>query len=202
MEIELKKITYNAQLDDDAFLANLILDGEKAGTVTRKDGKTQYYATEEAGMDLITKAEEYVKKLPAEKKLVDGKEQAIKQTLADKIDGLFASYLAGIEQKKFDRKVQLIQKRNIVVGESGRYMRTIPTKALINLLVQGNNKVVISDILAKKVIPTLTEKEIILNTNIPEGLLKEAGLKEGQYISNKAEKSAKQAVNKGTRLKP
>ncbi len=202
MEIELKKITYNAQLDEDAFIANLILDGTKAGTVTRKDGKTQYYATEEIGMDLISKAEEYMKKLPAEKKLVDGKEQAIKLTLADKIDGLFASHLTGIEQKKFDRKVELIQKRNIVVGESGRYMRTIPTKALVNLLVQGNNTGVIKDILARKVIPNMTENEIILNKNIPEILLKEAGLKEGQYTSNKAENPAKKAANKVTRVKP
>lgn len=202
MEIELKKITYNAMLDEDAFIANLILDGEKAGTVTRKDGKTQYYATEEAGMDLIAKAEEYIKKLPAEKKLIDGKEQAIKQTLVDKIDGLFASYLSGIEQKKFDRKVELIQKRNIVIGESGRYMRTVPIKALVNLLVQSKNTEVIKEILLKKAIPTMTENEIILNTNIPEGLFKEAGLKEGQYMSNKAEKSAKQAVNKGPRIKP
>lgn len=202
MEIELKRIAYDPRLDESSFAGSLYINGEKAATVSRKNDSTKYLPVDEKGMELVSQVEEYLKKQPAEKKMVEGKEQSVRPTLADRIDALFATYLEGIEQKKFNRKVDLIQKRNIVVGESGRYMRTIPTNALVNILVKGNNKEVINDILVKKVIPSMSETEVILNNNIPAIILKEAGLKPEQYLNKEAEHTVKKSVKKSSGMKP
>ena len=202
MEIELKRIAYDPRLDERSFAGSLYINGEKAATVSRKNDNTKYLPVDEKGMDLVSQVEEYRKKQPIEKKIVDGKEQSVRPTLADQIDALFAIYLEGIEQKKFNRKVDLIQKRNIVVGESGRYMRTIPTNAQVGILVKGNNKEVIKDILVKKVIPSMSEKEVILNTNIPGAILNESGLKPEQYLNKEPEQVVKKPVKKSSGMKP
>jgi len=201
MEIELKRIGYDPRLDESAFVANLHVNGEKAAMVNSRAGNTQYYALDEKGADLVAQVEEYLKKQPGEKRMVDGKEQVVKQTLTGRIDALFGEYLAGIELKKFERKVQLMEKQNIVIGEPGRYMRTIPTKAQVSILVNGNNKDLIMELLTKKAIPSMTEGEKILNTNIPTGILKEAGANADQLIDNNKQE-LKPAQKKKTGIKP
>lgn len=202
MDIELKRIAYHPRLDEQSFAANLFINGEKAAAVNSRAGVTEYYAVDAKGMELVEQAEQYVKKLPAEKKMIDGKEQQVKQTLPGIIDKKFSEYLAAIEQKKFDNKVALMEKRNIVIGEPGRYMRPIAAKALIEVLVRSGNQVMLKNILSKA-IPTMSEKEKVLNTNIPEVILSAAGLKPDQYLSagkDKANETKKEAVRKGRQI--
>ena len=120
MEIELRKIAYNPRLDENAFAANLFINDVKAATVTNTGNGTQYYPVDTETSKLVVQAEDFLAKQPGEKKVVDGKEQTVKQTLSDRIDALFATHLADIERKKFDKKVDLLAKRNIVIGEPGK----------------------------------------------------------------------------------
>lgn len=202
MEIELKRIAYNPRLDENAFAANLFIDGVKAATVNKRDGNTQYFPVDAETTELVAKAEEYMKKLPAEKKVVDGKEESVKRTLADRIDNLFADHLAGIERKKFDKKVDLLAKRNIVIGEPGRYMRSHAMKAPIDVLVQGSGKDLVTETLTKKVLPTMSDREKILNKNIPEEIFKEAGLDDKQFIKAELSADTKKTATKNQGVKP
>lgn len=202
MEIELKRIAYNPRLDENAFAANLFINGEKAATVNNKGNGTQYYPVDAETAELVAQAEEYMNKLPGEKKVVDGEEQTVKQTLADRIDSLFAAHLADIERKKFDKKVELLAKRNIVIGEPGRYMRTHAMKAPVDVLVQGPGKAVVTETLAKRVLPTMSDNEQILNRNIPEEIFKEAGLDSKQFSKAELSADTKKTIKKSQGIKP
>lgn len=68
MEIELRRIGHNPRLDENTFVANLFVNGEKAAVVNNKTGTTQYFAIDEKGSKLISEVEEYLKNLPGEKK--------------------------------------------------------------------------------------------------------------------------------------
>ncbi|MNU20671.1 hypothetical protein D3C71_89200 [compost metagenome] len=172
MEIELKRIAYNPRLDENAFAANLFIAGEKAATVNNRNGSTQYFPVNERGMELVTEAEEFLKKLPAEKKIVEGQEKTIKQSLTTQIEKLFANHLESIEQQKFNKKVELLQKRNIVFGVPGKYQRTHLMATPIDVLaLSPGGQALISEAISKKIKPVMLEMEQILNTNIPKNVL-------------------------------
>lgn len=182
MEIELKRIGYNPRLDVKAFAANLFINGEKAATVANNGNGTQYYPTDENGAELVSQAEAFLKKAPGVRKEIDGKEQVVKETLEERIDTLFSEHLSAIERKKFDKKVDLMEKRNIVIGDPGRYMRTYSMKSPVDMLVQGAGKILIIDTLKSRIIPEMQDNEKVLNKNIPPGILKEAGLTGSQQL--------------------
>jgi len=172
MEIELKRIAYNPRLDENAYAANLFIAGEKAATVNNRNGSTQYCPGNERGMELGTEAEEFLKKLPTEKKMVEGQEKTIKQTLTTQIEKLFANHIESIEQQKFNKKVELLQKRNIVFGVPGKYQRTHLMATPIDVLaLSPGGQALISEAISKKIKPVMLEMEQILNTNIPKNVL-------------------------------
>lgn len=183
MEIKLNRIGYNPRLGINAFAANLMVDGKKAAIVSNKGEGTEYYPVNEEGASLVESAEKYMKTLPKESKTIDGKEQQVAQTLAGKIDKLFAQYLAEIENKKFDKKVELMQKQNIVYGQHNKYMRTHSMKTPIKMLLTGRGKDLLIDALSKKILPEMSHEERILSTNIPADILKAAGFKELQQAA-------------------
>ncbi|TYR37464.1 hypothetical protein FXV77_05520 [Sphingobacterium phlebotomi] len=202
MEIEIKRIAYNPRLDENSFAANLFINGEKAATVNCKNRMTKYYALDGKGLELVKQAEDFIKKLPGEKKVIDGKEQTVKPTLIDHIDGLFNKYLNDIKLKKFDKKVDQIQKKNIVIGEYGRYTRTHPVKELTGLLLQDQGREILKQTITNHVIPTMSENEQILNNNISETILKAAGLKQPQYRKGETDQKEKVSNQKKTGMKP
>lgn len=190
MEIELQRIGYNPRVSTDSFAANLVINGVKAATINKKGAETMYYPVNAEGEKLTAKAEEFLKK------------QADPTTLADRIDKLFSNYLAGLESKKFDKKVALMMKRNIVIGEPNKYMRMVQTGTPVEMLLKGAGRQMLVSLLAGRVIPTMSENERILNTNIPDDILKESGLSGGQLLG-KAErtvsKEEKEPVKKARR---
>ncbi|MBK1439865.1 hypothetical protein JHJ32_07715 [Parapedobacter sp. ISTM3] len=189
MEIELRRISHHPRVSMEAFAANLFINGTKAATVSNNGLGTQYYPVDKNGEKLVTEAEQYVKKLPGEQKLVDGRQQVVENTLGGHIDKLFAAYLAGIERKKFDKKVDVLAKRNIVIGEPGKYMRTIQTGTPIEMLLTGAGREVLTKLLSERAIPSLSENEAILNKNIPADILKNAGLTDGQMEQSEYKKN-------------
>lgn len=202
MEVELRRIAYNPRLDENSFAANLFVNGDKVATVNRKNGIIQYYPLNEDTAQVVTQAEEHFKKLPGEKKVIDGKEQLTKQNLSNYIEGLFAEHLANIERKKFDKKVELLAKRNVVIGEPGIYWRTHAMNGAVDVLNKGAGRDLLVETLAKKILPNMRENEIILNKNIPVEILKEAGLSEQQYGIETASKKEQKAEKKNRGLKP
>lgn len=176
MEIELKRIAYNPRLGIDAFAANLFVNGQKAAMVSSTGSGTQYYPVDGKGAKLVAEAEEYAKKIPIDRKIVDGREQDVMANLGTYIEKLFAIHLAEIELKKFDKKVDQVSKRNIVIGERGKYMRTVPTGTPIEMLQTGAGRQLLVKTISERALPTLSENERILNTNIPADILKDAGI--------------------------
>jgi hypothetical protein len=183
MEIEIKRISFNPRIDAQSFAANLVIDGVKAGNIVSNNAGTQYYPINESGQSLIEKAEKFCEKLPAKTITVDGKPQDVKQSLRAFIGDLFTAHLETLEKVKYNKKVDLAMKQNIVIGEPFKYTRTVPTKAPISLLAQTTKgQELLSDIITRQVLPGLSANEKLLNTNIAEDILKAAGLKQDQYV--------------------
>ena len=203
MEIELRKVSFNPRIDKRSFAANLVVDGIKAGNVVSNHNGTQYYPVNRKGQELIEKAEKFCEKLPAKATIVNGKEQETKQSLSSFIGELFAAHLETLEQVKFNKKVDVAMKQNIVIGEPLKYIRTFRTQSPIDILtLSQNGNDLLLNTLVMEVIPSLSANEKLLNNNIPVDILKAAGLKETQYVKQSPEYMMKQAPkkNKGRSL--
>lgn len=188
MKIELKNIHFSEQLSEEtnAFSANLYIDGIKAGTTSNRGhgGPTDYYPVNEKGKQLIKEAEEYCKGLPPEKFEVEGKEYTLDSNLEQFIDNLLNKHLQEKDLQKFRRQMDKAMEQSIVVGVPDQSYSALKFKMPIGMLVvHPNGPNVLKDVITKRVIPNLKEGERILNTNIPEKILQDAGLKAGQYAT-------------------
>jgi len=187
MKIELKSIHHSEQLSQEtnAFSANLYINEIKAGTATNQGhgGPTDYYGFNERGNQLIREAEEYCKALPPEKFTAGGKEYTIDSTLEIYIDNLLQKHLEQKDLQKFRRQAERAMEKSILVGIPDHSFRTLTFKMPIGiLLVHPNGPNILKDVIATKVIPNLKEGELVLNTNIPEKILQDAGLKPERYV--------------------
>jgi len=187
MKITLKNIRYNERLSEEThcFSADLYIEGVKAGEASNygHGGPTDYQARDKAGKKLIEQAEEYCKGLPPNKFTVEGKEYSLPVTLESLIDSLVDDYLHQKNLQKFRNKVDKDSEQGIVFGIPDASYQLLGLKFPVDLmLVNPTAHHALVRILAERIVPELTEGKIILNTNIPEKVLKEAGLKEDQYI--------------------
>jgi len=187
MKIELKNIYHIEQLSEEtnAFSASLYINGVKAGTTSNQGhgGPTDYHAYNEKGRELIKQAEEYCKTLPPEKFTAGGEEHSIDMDLELFIDGLLSKHLQEKALQSFRRKIDKAMEQSIVIGVPDQSFKTLRFKMDIGmLLVHPNGPNVLQDVIAKRVIPNLENGEMVLNTNIPEQILKDAGLSPTQYV--------------------
>ncbi len=73
--------------------------------------------------------------------------------------------------------------KGIVFGIAGESFTTLAfTTPFVKVLSHPKATEIIKNAIINKVLPDLKDGNIILNTNIPENILKEAGLKEEQYV--------------------
>ncbi|TAN14749.1 MAG: hypothetical protein EPN37_11520 [Chitinophagaceae bacterium] len=209
MKIELKGIHYSAQLSEEtsAFSANLYINGYKVGTASNHGhgGATNYTPFNEKGRQLIKEVEAYCKSLPPEKYTVGGEERQLDMNLELYIDDLLTDHLKKKNLQQFRKKLKKYTTNHIVIGIPDQSFRTLRLKFPIDLLLthpQGES--VLTDIMKEKIIPFLKENEKILNPNIPEKILKNAGLSENQYIPPKTgiqeDERQKNAHRKGESL--
>jgi len=201
MKIELKNIHHSEQLSQEtnAFSATLYINNIKAGTATNQGhgGPTDYYSFNERGRQLIKEAEEYCKNLPPEKFRSAGKEYTLDNNLTMYIDNLLYKHLSQKELQKFRRKVDKAMEQSIVVGIPDNSFRTLTFKMPLGmLLVHPNGPNIIKDVIVTKIIPNLKEREQVLNTNIPEKVLQDAGLKSEQYVKPFENHPLKKAIQK------
>lgn len=188
MKIELKNIHFSEQLSEEtnAFFANLYIDGIKAG-IAKNDGHggpTDYHATTEQGKELIKQAEEYCKSLPPVTFKAGQEEHELKMDMELYIGELLEKHLQQKDLQKFRNKITKASANNIVIGIPDQSFKTLKLRYSIDLLLSHpKGPGLLKDFIGNKVLPALEKNERVLNSNIPEQLLKDAGLKKGQYLS-------------------
>lgn len=209
MRIELKNIYYSKQLSEEtnAFKAALYINGIRAGMAENAGhgGCANYYPLNEKGRALIKEAEAYCGSLPPKKYIVGGKEYQLDMGLELYIDNLLIDYLENKNLQQFRKKLEKYAAKQIVIGILDQSFRTLRLKSPIDLfLIHPQGEPILADLIKEKVIPNMKENEKILNTNIPEKVLKKAGLSANQYILPKTEiqknVSQKTSHNKGKKL--
>jgi len=189
MKIELKNIHHSLQLSEEteAFTANIYINGTHAGYAKNSGhgGPTDYYHDNEKGRELIREAEAYCKTLPDKQYPKDEYMEAfsVPMNLENYIDELLNNYVEKKEQASFAKKMNKAMERGIVFGIAGKSFTTLAfTSPFVNVLSHPSAIDIIKNAIINKVLPDLKNGNIILNTNIPESLLKEAGLKQEQYV--------------------
>lgn len=208
MKIELKNIKHSPSLSEEteAFTANLYINDVHAGYAKNNGhgGSTDYYHADEKGRDLIREAEEHCLSLPDKQyPAAYGMDAySLKMNLEHFIDDLLSSHLQEKENKKFDNKINKAMINGIVYGLPNDSSVSIvafkiPLSQLLTLPVGPDS---ITNAIIKNVLPDIKPGEIILNTNIPEQILKDAGLKEGQYMAPQKTVAPKQTQKKGKSL--
>ncbi len=209
MKIELKGIHYSAQLSEEtsAFSANLYINGYKAATTSNRGhgGSTDYTPFNEKGRQLIKEAEAYCKSLPPEKYTVGGEEHQLDMNLELYMDNLLTDYLKEKDLQQFRKEIKKTSNTQIVIGLPDQYFRTLNIKMAISVILNDpTRKSLLIAILKDNILPRMQEDERVLNTNIPVEVLKQAGLKENQYVQQGTEirKEARQenAHRKGKSL--
>jgi hypothetical protein len=201
MKIQLKNIQHSEALSEEtnAFTANLYINDIKVGTASNRGhgGPTDYHAFNERGRQLIKEAEEYCKTLPPEKFTVEEKEYTLDSNLESYIDNLLQKHLEQKDLQKFRVKLDNAIQQTIVFGIPDQSYSKLRLKFPVDLiLAHPNGKNILTDILIRRVKPELKEGEVILNTNIPESILKNAGFKPEQYVKSAKTMSMKKNVQK------
>ncbi len=203
MKIELKRIHHSERMSEEtaAFTANLYIDGKMAGIVSNSGtgGPTRVQSTSPEGRLLIQKAEKWCQALPPELYAEGGKMPIeIRMDLEGYIDKLLHHYLSEKDIKQYQQKVRKAMKEHIVISadpkSACRLMRlNMPIEALLTLPAGVSH---LRKFIAEKALPKLSENEKIINSNIPEQILKEAGLQESQYNKPTQQDSQKQTAAK------
>lgn len=180
MKIELRDIHYreNLSLNPDPFDAQLYVNGQRACTVS-DDGFGKYfrYSQFSPGGELLKKrAEVYC-------------EQAIDVSLEYHLADLLRVYL----QKELAQKIENITKDNVVYGRlDGAISILSGGKSIAEILKSPEEKRFLEYNISRNVLPYLKKGDIIFNTNIPEQLLKKAGLSPDQYQADKLKSGARE----------
>ncbi|PWN64166.1 hypothetical protein [Chryseobacterium viscerum] len=207
MKIELKNIHFSEQLSEEtkAFSANVYIEGVKAGTASNRGrgGPTVCKAADEKGDKLIIAAEKYCHSLPSEKSGLGSEPHELKMDLGRYVDKLLVKYLQDKEIQKFQKKLEKAIERGIVVGIAGKSFEVWEFTQPIGILLQHpKGPDMIKKSLKEDIISELTGGKIIMNTNIPQKLLEEAGLKKNQYagpVSGETAIQQKETENKQLR---
>ncbi len=192
MKIELRNVDYRRTADDKdypPFDAQLFVNGILAATV-HNDGygsASEYRPRGTAGKRLTAEAEAYCGRLP---NIVYRNDDyfhysgfSIASTLSTTIDKIFKDHL--VENEKVDHKTQIQREMNNYLvwnfSTGGGGWRTSLSLSIAKLLANPKGPEIIRDAI-KEIIPKMYEKQQLQNTNIPESILRAAGLREGQYV--------------------
>lgn len=188
MKIELKKIKHVPSLSEEteAFTAELYIDGARAGVASNRGygGNTGYRAFDSAGEKLIRKAEAYCQALPG--KVLTGETgmdgHIIPMNLELFIDDLLYTHLEEKERARFSRKLEHDASTTLVFGKPGQsYTQLKFIMTIQQILARPENREPFINAIKHRVLPALKDGDILLNTNIPEDILRDAGLRPDQY---------------------
>ncbi|WP_286883078.1 hypothetical protein [Sphingobacterium sp. UBA5980] len=180
MNIELKNVKHFPSLSEEteAFTASLYIDGKHAGYAKNAGhgGSTDYYHKDGKGKELIKQAEDHTKSFK------EPDDNFINMALEEKINDLLYEHLQKKDLEKFNKKLAKITDKGIAYGiPNDSYSYFTFSHSMEKFLNNIKGIEHIKNLIRNKIIPKLGSDKIILNTNIPEKLLLESGLKKGQY---------------------
>ena len=181
MNIELKNIKHAPSLSEEteAFTASLYINGKHAGYAKNAGhgGSTDYYHKDASGKELIKQAEEYMKSF------TKPDDRFINMALEEKIDDLLYEHLKKKDLKKLTSIVNKAMLTGIVYGMPDRAVWNIKYDIpIVKILSFSKGPLDIMNAIKDKLLPHLKDGNRLLNTNIPESIIKAAGLKEDQYV--------------------
>lgn len=200
MKIELKKIEYSERLSEEteAFSADLYINGKKAGEASNSGhgGSTGYRAYDAEGMALIREAEDWCKRLPPKVYPPDDSFPnglKLDMDLEQYIDDLVNDFI----KRRFQAKMSGSMKQHVVLSNDPEvhYATYKLVKPIDAMLSTPDGKAFLTRILTG-IRPELKKDEMIINTNIPEDILKAAGFDETQYIKSVTNKPVKNKTRK------
>ncbi|MBB1642707.1 MULTISPECIES: hypothetical protein [Sphingobacterium] len=192
MKIELKRIQYYSRQSEEtnAFNADLYIDGKKVGEASNygHGDPVSYGSSTEEGRKAIKEAEQYCLSLPKEEYTIGGNTHTYEMNLESYIGRIIDDFVNEKELQKFRNRVDKLCIDGIVVGKPDknviaayRYKITI-----LQILCKPKGEETIIEELKTKIMSLLKDGNIVLNKNIPEHILKAAGLVKGQYLDLKA----------------
>jgi len=191
MNIELRNIKHSQFLsrETEAFTSNLYINNIHAGIAKNEGhgGPTHYYHINDKGRELIQLAEAFCLKLPA--KVYPASKVmgvfALDMNLEHYIDDLLESHLQKKEHAKFEKKLNKAMEKGIMYGIPGESFQGIGYKSTIQELLATEKGVeLIKNTIAKDILKDLKNGNIVLNTNIPEAILRDAGVAKDQYVKS------------------
>ncbi|OOG19659.1 hypothetical protein BWD42_07030 [Sphingobacterium sp. CZ-UAM] len=190
MKIELKTIQHSPQLSEEthAFTANLHINGKHAGYAKNngRGGATYYLPKDQEGKVLIREAEKYCEGLPPSDHTKNNSLGGLSHDmdLEQYIDDLLNKHIEKKEIAKFNAKMNKVMLKGIVYGIPDKsYSGFVYIMPMIKLLAHPNGPEIVLRDLTEKVLPSLKQGQKLLNTNIPESIIKAAGFREGQYVT-------------------
>ena len=198
MKIELKRIQYYARQSEEtlAFNADLYIDGKKVGEASNRGhgDPINYGSYSEEGQKSIQEAEQYCKTLPKETFTDGDKTYSYDMSLESYIGTLIDEFVNQKELQKFRNWVDKKCMDSIVVGiPDQKVIAAYKYKiSILQILCKPKGEETIAEALKKQIIPLLKDGNILLNKNIPEHILKAAGMTKGQYIDPKQTKGLTQ----------
>lgn len=187
MKIELKKIQHNKRMsqETEAFSADLYIDGKNAGVAYNSGhgGPADYEAHNAQGIKLITEAEAYCLKLPPMEIQEYEGDFTLTMNLEVFIDNLLTDHLQQQELQRFNKKMEKDMLTGIVIGTPDECYSVLPSNRPLKVILESQDgPATMGRLLEQYVLPKLKDGKILLNTNIPEDLLKAANLKADQYV--------------------
>lgn len=207
MKIGLKNIKHYPKLSDDseAFSANLYINGKFAAEVSDdgNGGEISVSPINEAGKVLVHDAEAFCKAMPpVEIESLKGTEDStVNMDLELYIAELLGRHLDQKYKEQFEKEIKKGTIDGVVYGIPGKSYNRLPYKYPIEAILSWpNGAELLKNSIVKNILPHLQGDVIILNRNIPESILKDAGLKESQYLGFEPVKDQLPAKKKGRRI--
>jgi len=187
MKIEIRNIRHNPLLsvESEAFSASLFINGIIAGIALNHGlgGETFIDPKNNRGVDLIDEAEQYCSRMPSGKFKVLDKEFPFNMNLGHFVYDLLKRHLQQKELQRNRNRLARAMKKGIVIGMSEQHFRKLEPQLLIGtLLSYPKGREILQRFIAGNVLPQLQSGEKVLNTNIPEKILKAAGLPQERYV--------------------
>lgn len=203
MNIELKNVKYYESFSEEtlAFQASLYIEGKRAGTAKNdgRGGPTYYDGDNKEGQELIRQAENYTKALPEKHYPKDEYMAAfsIPMNLEHYIDDLLNDYLRKKDVEKIQKRVTKDMEKGIVFGKPNDNSWNVQTYGvpLQQVLSHPKGPESVTNTIAKNIFKELKDGVKILNTNIPESILKNAGLFADQYVKPLVQDIGQHGIN-------
>jgi len=188
MKIELKSIDYSKTLSEaaHAFTAKVYIDGVYVADAENRGRAilTDVSPRDKDGWQVLDQAEIYCKKLRGQPDPEKDITRGAYIFLGHYVDELVTAFLDKREDKRLESYVNKMMKRGLVYGNIKKEIHAIDFKMdMTEVLSIPLGHDVLKGKLQRQVIPNLKEGDRLLNTNVPEQLLLEAGLKKGQYVT-------------------